>query len=287
MSKPASNSSLDWKVFVTPAIVTVSDDLPPGETARMWSPTSSILICGERDAILVDTPATTAQATALADWVEKSEKNLTTIYTTHGHGDHFFGNGILLERFRGAKAIATPKVTEMMRKQTSPQVMTGLWNKRFPGLIPKNIVFAEQLEGDTLHLEGHELVVVDVGHTDTDDSTCLYVPSVGLVVAGDLAYNDVHQYFAESLTHEKRMEWVAALDKVEALKPRVVIAGHKRETNSDGPNIINETRQYILDFDRLIDKTSTTAELYDAMLSLYPDRLNRGALWGSARAIKG
>ena len=57
--------------------------------------------------------------------------------------------------------------------------------------------------------------------------------------------------------------------------------------NSDGPNIINETRQYILDFDRLIDKTSTTAELYDAMLSLYPDRLNRGALWGSARAIKG
>jgi glyoxylase-like metal-dependent hydrolase (beta-lactamase superfamily II) len=108
-----------------------------------------------------------------------------------------------LQNCVGAKAIATPKVTEMMRKQTSPQVMAGLWNKRFPGLIPKNIVFAEQLEGDTLHLEGHELVVVDVGHTDTDDSTCLYVPSVGLVVAGDLAYNDVHQYFAESLTHGK------------------------------------------------------------------------------------
>ena|SRR5258708_4661899 len=110
MSKPTSNSSLNWKVFVTPAIATVNDDLPPGETARMWSPTSSILIYGERDAILVDTPATTAEATALADWVEKSGKNLTTIYTTHGHGDHFFGNGTLLERFRGAKAIAAPKV---------------------------------------------------------------------------------------------------------------------------------------------------------------------------------
>ena len=165
--------------------------------------------------------------------------------------------------------------------------MAGLWNKRFPGLIPKNIVFAEQLEGDTLHLEGHELVVVDVGHTDTDDSTCLYVPSVGLVVAGDLAYNDVHQYFAESLTHEKRMEWVAALGKIEALKPKVVVAGHKRESNSDGPNIIGETRQYILDFDRLVDETSSTLALYDAMLALYPNRLNRGMLWGSARAIKG
>jgi glyoxylase-like metal-dependent hydrolase (beta-lactamase superfamily II) len=287
MSGPQGDSRLNWKIFVTPGVPTESDDLPPGETVRMWSPTSSILIFGEREAILVDTLTTTAQATALADWVEKSGKKLTTIYATHGHGDHFFGNGILLERFPGAMAIATPKVIEIMRKQTSPQVMAGLWNKRFPGLIPENIVLPEELEGDTLHLEGQELVVVDVGHTDTDDSTCLYVPSVGLVVAGDLAYNDVHQYFAESLTHQKRMEWITALDKVEALNPKVVIAGHKREANSDGPNVIEETRQYIRDFDRLVDKTSTALELYDAMLSLYPHRLNRGALWGSARALKG
>jgi glyoxylase-like metal-dependent hydrolase (beta-lactamase superfamily II) len=287
MSVPTSTSKLKWKIFVTPAMATVNDDLPPGETARMWSPTSSILIHGERDAILVDTPVTNAQATALADWVEESGKHLTTIYATHGHGDHFFGNGILLERFPKAKAVATPKVIEIMRKQMSPQVMAGLWNKRFPGLIPRNIVLPEPLEGDTLYLEDHELVVVDVGHTDTDDSTCLHVPSIGLVVAGDLAYNGVHQYFAESLTHQKRMEWIAALEKIEALKPSAVIAGHKRETNSDAPNIIEETRQHIRDFDRLVDSTSSTRELYDAMLALYPDRLNRGALWGSARAIKG
>jgi len=109
MSIPPSTSRLNWKVFVTPAVPTVSDDLPPGEAVRMWSPTSSILIYGERDAILVDTLATTAQATALADWVEESGKNLKTIYATHGHGDHFFGNGILLERFPGASAVATPQ----------------------------------------------------------------------------------------------------------------------------------------------------------------------------------
>ena len=169
MSIPPSTSMLSWKVFVTPAVATVHDDLPPGETARMWSPISSILIYGERDAILVDTPTTTAQATALADWVEKSGKNLRTIYTTHGHGDHFFGNGILLERFPGATAVATPKVIEVMRKQMSPQVMAGLWNKRFPGLIPENIVLPEQLKGDTLSLEGYEVVVIDAGHTDIDD----------------------------------------------------------------------------------------------------------------------
>src|SRR5260370_33291305 len=206
MSVSPGRSGLNWKIFVTPAVATVSDDVPPGETVRMWSPTSSILIYGERDAILVDALTTTAQATQLADWVAESGKNLTTIYATHGHGDHFFGNGILLQRFPGARAVATPKVIEIMRKQTSPQVMAGLWNKRFPGLIPENIVLPEELDGDTLHLEGHELVIVDVGHTDTDDSTCLHVPSGGLVVAVDLSYNDVHQYFAASLPHEKRME---------------------------------------------------------------------------------
>ena len=278
---------LKWKVFVTPGVPTVNDDFAPGETVRMWSPTSSILIYGERDAILVDTLTTVAQANALADWVAKSGKNLTTIYATHGHGDHFFGNGILLERFPGARAVATPKVLEIMRKQTSPQVIAALWNKRFPGLIPHNIVLPDRLDGNTLRLEGQELIVVDVGHTDTDDCTCLHVPSVDLVVAGDIAYNDVHQYFAESLTHEKRMEWIAALDKVEALKPKVVIAGHKRDTNGDEPNIIEESRKYIRAFDALVDKTSTTLELYNAMLKLYPDRINRGALWGSARSLKG
>jgi glyoxylase-like metal-dependent hydrolase (beta-lactamase superfamily II) len=249
-----STSTLKWKIFVTPAVPTVSHDLPPGETTRMWSSISSIPIHGERDAMLVDTPTTAAQAVALADWVEKSGKNLRTICTKHGHGDHFFGNRTLLDRFPATKAVATPKVLAIMQKQVSPPIMAGLWNKLFPGQIPDDIALPERLEGDVLHLEEHELLVVDVGHTDTDACTCLYVPSIGVLIAGDLAYNDVHQYFAESLIHGERMEWISALDGVEALKPSVVIAGHKRECNSDGPNIIEETRQYIRDFDRLVDK---------------------------------
>ncbi len=40
------------------------------------------------------------QARALANWVAASGKNLTTIYATHGHGDHFFGSSTVLERFQ-------------------------------------------------------------------------------------------------------------------------------------------------------------------------------------------
>jgi hypothetical protein len=105
------------------------------------------------------------------------------------------------------------------------------------------------------------------------------------VVAGDVAYNDAHRYLAESNAQTRR-DWIAALDKIESLNPRAVIAGHKRPGNDDSPKMIKETRQYIRDFDRLAKTTTTVRELYDKMLKLYPDRVNPGALWLSARGVK-
>ena len=40
--------------------------------------------------------------------------------------------------------------------------------------------------------------------------------------------------------------------------------------------IIEETRQYIGDFDRVAGTTTTARGLYDKMLELYPDRVNPG-----------
>ena len=114
---------LNWDVFVTPGIPTVTSDLPPGTKQQMWSPIASTLIYGKRDAILVDAPITVEQADALVDWVVASGTNLTTIYATHGHGDHFFGASTVLERFPRGRFVATPDVTEMMRQQASPQTI--------------------------------------------------------------------------------------------------------------------------------------------------------------------
>jgi len=101
-----------------------------------------------------------------------------------------------------------------------------------------------------------------------------------------VAYNDVHAYVAES-NHDKRMEWLHALDVVERLHPRAVVAGHKRADPADDPTIVDETRAYIRDFDRMAEHTRTAIELYEQMLTVYLDRINPGALWSSARAEKG
>jgi glyoxylase-like metal-dependent hydrolase (beta-lactamase superfamily II) len=277
---------LRWDVFVTPGIPIVTRDRPEGVRETYFQAMASTLIYGKSDAVLVDAFMTVEQASALADWVASKNKNLTTIYITHGHGDHWFGVGTLLERFPKASVVATPKTIEVMRQNGSPEALRTAWGAGFPGQIPERLVMAEKLEGNVINLEGHELLVVELGHTDTDHTTCLYVPSIGLVVAGDAAYNDVHLYLAESNV-QNRQEWIAALDKIESLNPRAVVASHKRPGNDDSPGIIEETRKYIRDFDRLAETTKTAQELYDQMLALYPSRINPGwALWSSARAVK-
>lgn len=284
MPTTTSSTRLKWEVLVTKR-QGLNRDLPPGKEQWMWVPTSATLIYGKRDAVLVDALLTVEQTNVLVEWVAASGKNLTAIYVTHGHGDHFFGVGALLDRFPNARAIATPDVVRLMRKQASPEYVASFWNARYPGQIPERLVIAEELKENVIHLEDHDLVVVEVGHTDTDYTTCLHVPSVGLVVAGDAAYNGVHLYLAES-SAQTRKEWIAALDKIETLKPRAVIAGHKKAGKDDSPGIIEETRQYIRDFERLAEMTTTARELYDRMLVLYPDRANPGSLWGSAHVVK-
>jgi glyoxylase-like metal-dependent hydrolase (beta-lactamase superfamily II) len=126
---------------------------------------------------------------------------------------------------------------------------------------------------------------VNAGRTDTAHSTCLHVPSIGLIVGGDAVYNGIHPYLGETDT-QSRLEWISTLDKLEALRPKAVIAGHKVPENDDDPRIIAETRQYLRDFDRLNGRTTTARELYDAMLEIYPDRANPGSLWSAANIAK-
>ena len=180
-----SETTLTYQVYVAPIIAMASKDVPPGQSRSTWSPISATLISGRHEAVLVDPLMTAEQGMAVADWVSTTGKNLTTVYVTHGHGDHWFGLAAVRERFPGVRAVATPAVIEGMRKWSAPEVLQTFWQPRFPGQIPDDNPVADLLDGPSFELEGRQLVAVDVGHTDTDDTTVLHVPDMGLVVAGD------------------------------------------------------------------------------------------------------
>ena len=276
---------LQWDVLVSAQIPVVTSDLPPGASEMKWSPISSTLISGKRDAVLVDTAITVDQNQKLVDWIAHSGKNLTAIYATHGHGDHFFGVNTIQKKFPKARFVATSEVIAVMRKQASVPVVESYWRPRFPGQIDSTLLIADELKDGVLELEGEQLISVPLGHTDTDSTTCLHVPSIGLAVCGDALYNDVHLHLGES-NADRRKEWIAALDTIESLKPVAAIAGHKRLGAPDTPSNIEATRKYIRDFDRIAYHTKTALDLYNEMLAIYPERVNPAVLWYSAQAVK-
>ena len=83
-------AQLNWKLL-TKKRGSSTQGIPPGKEDLAWVTNTVTLIYSERDAVLVDTFLSEQHSKELADWVAESGKNLTTIYVTHAHGDHFFG----------------------------------------------------------------------------------------------------------------------------------------------------------------------------------------------------
>src|SRR5580704_13810723 len=257
-------AKLNWKLL-TKKRGSSTQGLPPGKEDLAWVTNTVTLIYGDRDAVLVDTFLSVQHSKELLDWVAESGKNLTTIYVTHAHGDHFFGLKLLLDKFPNAKAIATPSVVTAIQGQIKPEYVNSFWEPRFPGQLPSQLAAPEVVKGDTFYLEGEELKVVELGHTDTSNTTALYVPSIGLVIAGDGVYNNTHLYLAEC-DEAAITGWLGALDKIEALHPKAVVAGHGVLDPDSSPRHIEETRRYLRDFDASVGRTSTAMELYETML---------------------
>ena len=255
--------------------VLVSDGIPRNRNQRLpdggpivSSPLSTTLIYGERDTVLVDAPFTRDQVRLVGDWVERSGKRLTHIYATHGHGDHWFGTDLLMRRFPDAVPYATEGTIRLMHSQALDG-RAALWDRglsrpdpRQPGGVPAGPRRRLRTGGQP------------------------HVPSIGLIVAGDVAYNGVHQYLLEAACGGRR-PWLAALELVADLKPRAVAAGHKNKHLPDDPAILGQTRDYLLDAQRLLADNPSPRAFYDQMLARHPDRLNLGPLWYGALGLLG
>jgi glyoxylase-like metal-dependent hydrolase (beta-lactamase superfamily II) len=255
------------------------------EGKATWPATSVSLISGERDAVLIDALIVTDEANRVVNWIRATGKNLTTIYITHGHGDHFFGLNTILAAFPDARAVTAAGVVPEAQGQVAPDIM-AFWNAVFPGQLPENPIVPLALDGDVIDLEGHELRIITVGSSDADTSTIVHIPSLDAVIAGDVAYNGIHQWLAQT-DHAKRMRWIASIEKIEALKPKIVVAGHKvpAARDDDPKRILSSTRNYIRDFEQSLSESHSAQELVDKMMVLHGSLGNPYTLWTAAQAV--
>jgi len=237
---------------------------------------------GERDAVLVDAQHIKKDVNALGDMIESTGKRLTTIYVTHGHADHFYGIGELIHRFPMARAVATAGVVEYIEKDKDRAIQA--WQRMFGDRVVRTDISPTAVSG-SIELEGNELRIVEVGQGDIEPSTVLHIPTIDTVVAGDVVYNKIHMMIG--LTGPKEWElWIDSIDQIEKLKPKMIVAGHKRPEmpDTDGARILEESRAYIRTFAEA-SKTAANAEaLIQAVSAKYPEFVNLWTLQYSAQS---
>ena len=247
-----------------------------------WPPSTSTLIWNEDGGLLVDALITQDESELLAKWVAEHDTALATIYVTHPHADHFLGLPAVMTAFPDAVAVALPAAIPGLQGQVSAAAME-VWGGFFPAQLTAEPVVPEPLAGYSLAI-GHDVAtVVPVGASDTDNSSVLHVPELGLVVAGDVVYNGVHMWLAGS-TAATRASWLNALDIVETLGPTTLIAGHRDPGTPDDDAVrqIDDSRRYLAAFDTALARSAVPRDLISQMSEVYPNLANPYTLWVAA-----
>jgi glyoxylase-like metal-dependent hydrolase (beta-lactamase superfamily II) len=251
-------------------------ELPNGGT---FSPTTSTLITGATQAVLVDTQYREPDVEEVIRRIEASDKTLTTIFITHGHFDHYFGLEMLLTHYPYARAVASPSVAAYIAGNNSTERDSAA--AFFGGQALDNTMIPEPLDGGVLRLDDAELPVIDLEQADIAPTSIVHIPAIDAVIAGDAIYNGVNPFLAASGPADWP-KWVASVDAVAALNPKTVVAGHKSLTRGNEAACIGETRDYLEKFIDFFDTSSDSRELVRRMKELYPDHVNPSALVMSA-----
>jgi glyoxylase-like metal-dependent hydrolase (beta-lactamase superfamily II) len=278
-----STDPLSIDVYVAPMRpYTSPDQLGEGEVAT-WAPSSSTLISGPTEGILIDALLTFENADQIAAWAKNFGKKIAGVYITHGHSDHWLGLARLLEHFPEARGYAAPEVAGRAAWEAEFNKTSRYWTSRFPGELPETPVLPEVLNTDEFLVDGQFVHLIHAGQGDIEGSTIFHVPSAGAVACGDVVYNNVHMMMYEA-DEAKREAWIASIDLVASLKPKIVVAGHKSVGVADRPENLAASRRYLRDFTAVAKKGGTVEDLVHGMLELHGERDQPHTLWISARA---
>lgn len=228
---------------------------------------NSTIVAGDKDAILIDAQFDLADAHRLIAVLLEAKKNLTTVYVTHAHPDHYFGFTAIQQAFPKAKLVALPATVEGIKQ--SWQAKVKQWAPLYGDLVPAQPVLPTALAGNTLTLEGQTLELHGGVQGDDADNAYVWIPSIKTVVAGDIVYRGVHAWTRET-TAAQRTAWRKTLDALAALKPTTVIAGHQDPKLPNDASGLAATRAYLDAFDAAVASSKTSAEVQKKIKAKYP-----------------
>ena len=227
--------------------------------------TTSTLVAGETDAVLIDPQFLASDARRVVEMINASGRNLTTVYTTHAHPDHLFGIAVIKEAFPNARYVALPEVAA--RVETAWPARRNFWYPTYGDELPSEVpIVPEALATPTLTLEGETMEITGEVVGDGPGNSFVWIPSLRAVVAGDTVFYRRHMGVPADPT-----AWLATLDRIDALDPEILVPGHKDEDAPDDPAATQWMREYIADFNAFKAESASPEELKAKVLAKYPD----------------
>lgn len=238
-----------------------------------WNSTSTLFF-GERDAVLIDACQLLSDAHRLAAELLLLGKNLTHIYISHFHPDHHFGAGVLQYTFPRARVVALPSVVKDIVFTTNDKLL--MWGDVFGGNEPDRVLIPMPLAGGRLEIEGEILEFSDDWEGDCSNNSVVWVPSLGVACATDVAELDSHVWTVES-DAERRAKWRASLQSLRDLGASTVIPGHcspeaftRHEPHFGGGSCVDHTLRYLDVYEEVLAGAKTGLDLVCGIERYFP-----------------
>ncbi|MEE6075196.1 MBL fold metallo-hydrolase [Avibacterium paragallinarum] len=245
---------------------------------------TSTLITGEKEAILIDTGFTRADALRIAANILDSNKKLTTIFISQADPDYYFGAETLQKIFPTAKIVTTPAVRHEIAEKMAQKV--AFWGEQMGDNAPKKPVLPENIEGTTLTLE-NEIIEVKGTKGTLANRPYLWIPSLKTITGNVAIYGDMHLWTADSASKTSRQAWIEQLNEMAALKPEIVIAGHMTSGAKQDITAIEFSKNYLNSFEKAVESSRNSQDVIEKMERAYPNLPEKGNLELGAKVVMG
>jgi len=196
-----------------------------------------------RDGVVVfDALGSPPLAEKLVSLIRKAtQQPIKRVIVSHYHADHFYG----LQVFKalGAEIWAHRAAEGATRTEEAAQRLAQRREALFPW-VNENTQLLEAdyfVEGDTdFEMGGVKFALRHVGPAHSSEDLALMVRNDGVLFAGDLVFRGRIPFVGDA----DSAGWIAAMDKLLVLEPKVLVPGHGSPSRNPGPDLVF-TRDYL------------------------------------------
>jgi len=247
---------------------------------QFW--TNSVIVEGPDEVMLVDAQLTKTSAERVLQQVKETRKPLSLVYITHAHADHFLGLEVFKTAYPRVRILAPSVVLDRINR--AYQTKIDKWKEILGSAATSHAVAIEPFDDSVIEFESARIEILKHIQGDTDEDTMLWIPGQRTLIAGDVVFNDMHVYTAET-NSQARGRWLKSLRRIRELRPTVVIPGHSKVgAPLDASTAVEFTERYLLVFEEELKRAKDPDSFINTMSERFPSADLRLAIERGAKA---